>query len=136
MIAIDKLKQENQYILELKSVLSELIDNKELLTNPVFCDLLDRFGSSVQVHLDHEDRTVYSELLNHGDKKVNEVASQFLSNTHELKRVFKGYVKRWCGNNNIADHEAFKSETKEIFRLIDRRIEIENNKLFPIVSNL
>ena len=136
MVAIDELKKENQSILDLKSILSELIGNKDLRKNPVFCELLEQFRNSVQSHLDHEDRTVYSELLNHDDKKVNEVASHFLGNTQELKRLFSGFVKKWCGSTTSSDHEAFMNETTEIFRLIEKRIDIENSELFPIISRL
>jgi hemerythrin-like domain-containing protein len=136
MIAIDDLRKENQNILDLKSVLSELIGKEELLNNPVFCELLERFRSSVQSHLDHEDRTIYSELLNHDDKQINEVATHFLSNTHELKKLFSGFVKKWCGHSQNADHASFVKETSEIFNMIDKRIKTENDELFPIVMKL
>lgn len=138
MINIVELQKENENIINLNTVLSILIDNaSDLRTNPIFCELLDRYSGDINAHLLHEDRAVYGDLLKHSDKKVNELASQFMSNTRELKRLLSNFAKRWCGASMGDDsQEKFVAETREIFRLVEKRIDLENNKLFPVISSI
>jgi hemerythrin-like domain-containing protein len=132
MVQVDELRKENQYINDLSNVLSVLVDNADLRDNSVFCELLDSFTQEVQAHLLHEDQSVYAHLLKRNDRQLNDVASQFLSNTRELKKILSGYTKRWCGKNVGARHrDSFATETKEVFRLVEERISLEDNKLFP-----
>lgn len=138
MVNVKEFHKENQEILQLCSVLNILVDKGDLRDNPVFCDLLSRFRDKIWAHLMHEDKAVYAELLNHNDKSVNKVANQFINNTHSLKKILATYLKRWChmpGSISTAeeDNDSFLAETREIFRLVDERIHLENTKLFPII---
>jgi hypothetical protein len=131
---IDDLILENQDIVDLKLVLNELISNEELMTNPVFCQLLTQFHHKVAAHLLHEDGSVYAELLKSKEKKINEIATQFLNNTVELKKFIATFSKHWCSSRSKTskkEHKAFLVECKEVFQLVDERISLENKKLFP-----
>ncbi len=135
MIKIDDLRAENQQVLDTSEVLEALIDRDELLSNPVFCDLLNKFAERVKIHLSHEDCALHSGLLTHQDKKIRDTASHFLSNTRELKKIFTGYTKQWCKPSpNQAQHEKFVKETRDIFRIIRERIRMENDELFPVLQ--
>lgn len=133
MIPIDELRNENDEIKDLSDVLSNLVSNQALRTNTVFCELLQRFRDKLDSHLKHEARSIYPELLNHDEKKIKQVAKDFLSNTHELERILSKYVKRWCHHITTENHEEFETETMEIFRLINERIQMEEKYLFPIL---
>ena len=133
MSQIEELRNENDGIKDLSDVLSKLITSQSLRTNAVFCELMHRFQDKRDRHLKHEARSVYPKLLNHDDKKVKQVATDFLSNTHELERLLSKYVKRWCHQINTKNHEEFEQETMEMFRLVDERIEMEENHLFPVI---
>jgi len=135
MINIEDLKQENQKITNLTNVLYKLIEDEQMRENPVFCELMDQFSKSVEDHLIHEDRTVYSDLLTSEDPQIGQLADQFITNTHELRRLMKDYTKRWCHSDN-KDHSTFVEKTREIFSLVDRRINLEDNKLFPSIANI
>ena len=84
MMAKEELEAENQEIINLASVLSVLIDKAEFRSNPVFCDMLQRFLDKISQHLSHEARSVYSDLLSDSNKETNHAATQFISNAHEL----------------------------------------------------
>jgi len=137
MIPVEDLKKENKNISDLMGVLSILISNTDLRDNQIFCDLLHRFNDSVQAHLAHEDRSVYTELLDHTDKTVNDLAQQFMSNTHELQRLLGQFTKD-CRESRLSKKTSseFLSDTREICRIVDSRIKLENEKLFPIISKL
>jgi len=133
MSLVEELNNENNEIKELSLLLSELISNQSLRTNSVFCELLQRFQDKLDNHLKHEARSIYPELLNHDDKNIKKVANAFLSNTRELERIKSKYVKRWCHSNNIDNQEEFENETKEMFKLINERIQMEESHLFSIL---
>lgn len=133
MISVEELRSENDGIKDLSDVLANLVTNQKLRTNNVFCELLQRFQNKLDSHLKHEARSIYPELLNHDDKKIKQVARDFLSNTHELERILSKYVKRWCSHINVDNHTEFERETMEIFKLVEARIEMEETHLFPIL---
>lgn len=136
MVNIAEFSSENQELTDLCEVLDILVINADIRGNPVFCELLSRFSDGIRKHLDHEDRAMYAELLSHDDKGINEVASKFINNTHQLRTILSSYVKRWChavrGGNDESGHEEFLRETREIFRLVKDRIALEKEKLFPL----
>lgn len=133
MVSIDELRKENDEVRNLSDVLSRLVSDQALRTNTVFCELLERFQNKLDNHLKHEARSVYPELLNHDDKKIKQVAKDFLSNTHELERILSKYVKRWCHQISTENHEEFEKETMEMFRLVNERIDLEESHLFPSI---
>ncbi len=133
MIPVEELRSENDGIKDLSDVLANLISDQKLRTNTVFCELMQRFRSKLEIHLKHEARSIYPELLNHDDKNIKMVAKDFLSNTHELERIMNKYVKRWCDNINTDNHKEFEDETKEVFRLVNERIKLEEAHLFTVL---
>ena len=134
MLPVSELQTENHEIDDLRVVLSVLIRNSDLRGNPVFCELLDRFRSKLESHLNHESRALYPQMLSHRDNDINKIASSFLNNTHELERILTGYSKRWCKNYHSGARESFIEETEEIFRLVDERLQMESQHLFPALS--
>ena len=135
MVNIEELEKENAEIIDLCGIISVLVEHPQLRANPVFCELLSRFVENVKGHLQHEEREVYSELLTHPNRKLKDAASRFMSNTNELKKIFNTYIKQWCSPaiDNSKD-ELFKNETKDMFRLIKERIQMEKEELFPLVK--
>jgi hypothetical protein len=78
---------------------------------------------------------MYAELLSHEEKSINEVATRFINNTHQLRTILSSYIKRWCHATRGGDttgHDEFTQETREIFALVSDRINLEKSKLFPI----
>ena len=130
MNLVEELRFENNEIKELADVLADLISNSSMRTNSIFCELLRRFQEKLDSHLKHEARSLYADLLNHSDKNKNNIASAFLSNTRELERIKSKYVKRWCHDSNKDNQEEFEKETKEMFKLVNERIQMEESHLF------
>ncbi len=135
MVNVAEFSKENQVLSNLIEVLDVLVANSDMRGNPVFCELLSKFSENIRDHLDHEDRAMYAELLSHKEKSINEVAGKFIDNTHQLRIILSSYVKRWCHATRGGDttgHEEFLKETREIFRLVNDRIDLEKSKLFPL----
>lgn len=134
MTLVNELRTENQEIADTIEVLRHLISHNELRSNPVFCKLLQQFSDTVNDHLNHEGRAVFSDMLTHNDSEIKEAADRFLSNTNQLHKILRSYAKHWCkAPRDFTNDEAFISETKEIFHLVTERINLEQNKLFPLL---
>ncbi|RDH84617.1 MAG: hypothetical protein DIZ80_03880 [endosymbiont of Galathealinum brachiosum] len=131
----EELLQENQGISNTIEILAHLLNHNELRKNPVFCNLLKDFSSSVNEHLNHEGRTAIKELLPQNDNGAHEVAVQFINNTNQLTGIMKSYAKHWCNvPHDFSSNEAFVEETKNIFHLVTKRINLEEDKLFPYIN--
>ena len=133
MIPVAELKQENREINDLRKVLAAVVGDGEMHTNSIFCELLERFQAKLNLHLKHEARALYPDLLIRKDKSANQVASQFLSNTHELERLMNQYVRHWCHKLEEKELQQFIRETEEVFHLVEVRIKLEEEHLFPVI---
>ena len=133
MIALEEFQKENAEIFDLCQVLGTLIDQYTLRKNPIVCELLDRFIDRVGKHLRHEDRSVYGDLLAQRTPEAKRLASHFLGNTQELKRICKSYEKDWCHHPHTEkEHAVYVKESQQIFKLVCDRIDFENDKIFPV----
>lgn len=135
MIPVEAFRAENQQILDLSEVLTTMIDHGDLRGNSVFCELLDRFSTTVEGHLNHESRSLYGELLRQHDSEAEQLASRFMDNTHELRRILSSYNRSWCHTDPTRGSlDDFSRETKEIIHIVGERIRLENERLFPILE--
>ena len=134
MIPVNEFRTENQEISNLCAVLHTLLGNDKVITNPIVCELFERFHKQVGEHLEHEDRSAYGELLRHHGDTATRLAAEFMENTHELKKILHKHNKKWCNGANEKDISHFKQETMDLFKLVDQRLSIEEHKLFPILQ--
>ena len=135
MYSLDELKVQNQEISDLCAVLSVLVEQQSLHNNPFVCELMARFKEKVWLHLVFEDNTIYSALSRHDNSTVSEVAKDFHDSARQIKKRFSTYIRRWC-NSSIgeSEHDELVAESREIFQMINDRVEFENEKMFPLVT--
>ena len=93
------------------------------------------------IHIDLVDKGMYSDLLNSPDKKINNVARNFMSGSVEVKKILKTFSKHWCPSSNkgslkIRDHEEFLKDTDELFEMVLQRILDETEHLYPLVRSI
>lgn len=134
---LDDLKQQNREISDLCDVLSALMKEQSLHSNPYVRELLSRFKEKVWVHLVFEDNTFYAALLHSGDEKISNIAKEFHDSAKEIKHCFSTFVRHWTSiPASEAEHDVLSYECGEIFSLIKNRIAYENEKIFPLVEQL
>jgi hemerythrin-like domain-containing protein len=119
-----------QMIDDLRSVLT--LDQLRVRPNAktayeLLCDL----GEKVRTHLAEEDRSLYPSLLIHEDPKVKSIAWGFISGEKPLRKTFDDYHKRWLKNCDFNFTDEFLAETHEVFDMVSKRIEREEQVLFP-----
>jgi len=119
-----------QMIDDLKSILTP--DLLKLRPNAKFAyELLCDLGEKVDNHLSDEDHGLYPTLLIHEDPKVKSIAWGFISGEKPLRKVFDDYHKRWLQNCEFDFTDDFLCETQEMFEMVARRIEREEQVLVP-----
>ena len=123
--------------MDLTTALAVLIEQLELRTNRLVCELLQRFSKRVNAHLREESRSLYQDLLTaRPEPDARLILGQFLDNTEELKRLCNQYSRKWCkpGMEGEGDTQQFLHDTRDIFRLVRQRIELENKRLLPLIA--
>lgn len=93
----------------------------------LLCDLADK----VKLHLAEEDKGLYPSLLIHEDPKVKTIAWGFISGEKPLRKTFDDYHKKWLRHCDFNFTDEFIQETREVFDMLQYRIERENQVLFP-----
>ncbi|GAB6039658.1 hemerythrin domain-containing protein [Endothiovibrio diazotrophicus] len=137
MVPFDELNVQNHKIAETSKVLSTLILDRELCDTEIACELFDRYSDGVSAHMEFNEKYVYSILLNHPDRSTNATANKFLEGGKEIKKIFRGYIKKWCNKGlMVADHQRFIDETNEMFDLVWERIQAESEELYPLVRKI
>jgi len=135
MIPLDTLKQQHEEICELINVLSLLVPDERARKSRIVENLFSELAKTVGEHLMLEDATLYKELLVHQDSTIQRTARNFLSGSHELKRLFSDYMKYACrSRSKQKDCEAFVKETVEVFSLLENRITMEEDRFYPLVE--
>ncbi len=141
MITYDELNKQNHHITELSNVLSYLLKNRSMCDTKSCCGLFYSYVNLVKEHIEMVDKNMYSELLISPDEKINNIAKNFMSGSIEIKKILKGFTRRWCAANGkdalkIKNHEQFLKETNELFELVLQRILDETEHLYPLVRSL
>lgn len=93
----------------------------------LLCDLSDK----VKQHLAEEDKGLYPSLLIHEDPKVKSIAWGFISGEKPLRKTFDDYHRKWLKHCDFNFTDQFIEETREVFDMLQYRIERENHVLFP-----
>ncbi len=141
MITYKNLNEQNHRITELSNVLSYLFKDRSMCDTGSCCELFSKYVTLVNEHIDTVDKNMYSDLLGSSDKKVNNVARNFMSGSVEVKKILRDFNKHWCplknkGELRIKDHEKFLKATDELFNIVLQRILDETEHLYPLVRSM
>lgn len=135
MYSIDDLKEQNLEISQLRDVLSVLMEQESLHDNPFVLELMKRFKEKVWVHLVFEDNTIYAAMLHSNNEEVSNAAKTFHDSAKEIKHHFSDFVRQGRRTpKTSAEHDMLSKETRNILELIRKRIDYENQKIFPLVE--
>jgi len=141
MITYEELNEQNHRITELSNVLSYLFKDRSMCDTGSCCDLFYHYVDLVKKHIDLVDKDMYSDMLASPDKKINNVARNFMSGSLEVKRILKDFSRHWCPSRKndalkIKDHEKFLKDTDALFEIVLQRILDETEHLYPLVRSL
>jgi hemerythrin-like domain-containing protein len=116
--------------------MSELLDPDRIAKDPKeIRDLLSILSGKLSIHLAMEDKSLYPELLDSPHESIRETARKYVDEMGGISGLFNEYLARWPYGATIQDHPAeFIQETRSIFTILYRRIEREDNELFPLID--
>ncbi|MDH4229369.1 MAG: hemerythrin domain-containing protein [Nitrospirota bacterium] len=98
-------------------------------------DLLSKLMGTLKVHLSMEDKSLYPRLVSHPDKKVSKLAKDFIAEMGGIAKAVTAYAGKWNTEERIrAEAATFIAETKGLFDALGKRIERENNQLYPLLD--
>ncbi|MEE9327477.1 MAG: hypothetical protein V3U71_09310 [Cocleimonas sp.] len=142
MITYDELNTQNDKITELSNVLSVLIKDRSLCDSEICSQLFYNYMDKVNEHMQFIDSNFYQSLLTSSSTEANKLANNFMSGSHEIKRVMNNYAKKWCKKSTQelkiggGLHNKFIEQTDEMFEMILDRIQDEMEKLYPMVRQI
>lgn len=100
-------------------------------------ELLSKLAGQLRVHLAMEDKALYPTLLAAKDPNVQATARRFVDDMGGITKVFGDYSAKWATSSAIAaSPERFVADTKALFGALGKRIERENQDLYPLADNL
>jgi len=83
-----------------------------------------------------EDDSLYPRLLQNSDEKVKTLAKKYINEMGNISEVFVQYLENWKSAQSIQeDSVKFINDRKELFKTLIKRIEKENNELYPYLDN-
>ncbi|HED35880.1 MAG TPA: hemerythrin domain-containing protein [Gammaproteobacteria bacterium] len=135
MYSLGELKKQNREIDDLIAVLSVLIKEESLISNPLVCDMVSQFNEKVWMHLVFEEKSIYAELTLHPDPEIKKIAEEFHNSAKEIKKEFSAYMKLWCLVSGAErHHQAFSEQSAEIMNKVKQRVTYEAEKVFPLIE--
>ena len=96
--------------------------------------LLSNLAGKVNFHLAMEDEALYPHLMSAGNAAAKARAGKFKEEMGGLGRVFNEYNAKWQASAIRADFDGFANETRKVFGALAKRIERENNELYPLAD--
>lgn len=91
-------------------------------------------GYRLGIHLAREDVYVYPALKAHADPVIASVARVFENEMGGLDRQFRDYVAAWPSALIAARWAEFAMVTRVLLAALTRRIEHEENDLYPLLD--
>jgi iron-sulfur cluster repair protein YtfE (RIC family) len=132
------LRRQHDELMAMAKELAALLDPQSLRVNGKPArDLLSRLGGTLKVHLAQEDKLLYPKLQNCGKKDVAALAARYVKEMGTLGQAFLEYSQRWNTAAAIqAGADAFAADSKKVLEALGRRVQRENDELYPMADGL
>jgi succinate dehydrogenase flavin-adding protein (antitoxin of CptAB toxin-antitoxin module) len=134
------LRQQHSELLQLVDEVKPLLAAERLAHGCTAVRLMvSAFVRKLNVHLVLEERFVYERLLHHPDEAVVATTMRHREQTGRMRDVLTHYAERWELTMDQAIENAsasFAQETTDLFEMVSKRFESENEELYPLLEQL
>lgn len=120
----------------LRELLEDVYNEEEVLKNHLWIALkIGTISNIIQTHLQYEDEYLYPFLMEHDDENVREIAELYMREMSHVKRHFDNYKHKYISDPKAIKNEPgiFIEDTNRIIGEILNRVELEENRLFPLL---
>jgi len=136
MSITDNLRLQHRELCELIPDISSRLDSLDTEDDANWISgLLLGLKEKIGFHLIREDQAFYPALLRHPDERITSLARQYVEEMGSLSKEFTSFMSRWP--NAIAIQEKsveFVPAARELFAALVRRIDREDNELYPLLD--
>jgi hypothetical protein len=136
MINFSALKRQHEEIGDIiGSIKNSIYKNQlEAEANEVAL-LVSSLAGKLKIHLNAEDLYMYPDLLKSQSGDIRLIAKEYIDEMGHISEAFTAYKNRFNTRSKItADIEAFKSETKKVFAVLEERISKEEASLYSLLQ--
>ncbi|MEM8726526.1 MAG: hemerythrin domain-containing protein [Pseudomonadota bacterium] len=96
---------------------------------------LAKMTGILQFHLAAEDHSLYPRMQASSDPTTARTARSFAQEMGGLATAYAEFADKWrTGNAILSDPEGFRTEAQLIFSALSKRIERENEELYPLAE--
>jgi len=129
-------RQHNEIVEVVQKIIAGLNVEKLKKDASTIRELLMVLSGKLKVHLTMEDKVLYPSLVNHSSEQVRQTAKKFVDEMGGIKQGFLDYIQKWSSRGSIEnDAVVFEKETRDLFAALRKRVERENNELYPLLDN-
>lgn len=97
--------------------------------------LLSQLSGKLKIHIISEDQFLYPSLMNSTNLKIKTTSQSFYAEMGGLSQVFEEFKNNFATANKITTNAVtFLSSSQNVFLALRKRIERENNDLYPLLS--
>jgi hemerythrin-like domain-containing protein len=99
--------------------------------------LIARLTGILRIHFVQEDVTLYPYMLESSDERAAATARAYQAEMGDLGGRYEEFAARWGASAAIAeDFEGFRHESQGLFAALKRRIDRENETLYPLADSI
>lgn len=135
---INNLKTQHEKIHHIMSETTELVKKNDLnMYARQIAKNISQLAGVIKIHLGSEDRSLYSALTASEDPKIQSLASRYSLEMGNLSDVYNIFKNKFNTESKINEHkEQFAREFKVVFTALKKRLDKEDNELYPLVEQL
>jgi len=129
-----KLRDDHDALLKLVSLFRDILHQPVAPAGIDLVNFRNAFSKELLAHLTREDWLLYPSLLQSSDKHIAGTAQTFMDEMGGLLAAYKAWSGDWPTERIIAEWQTFVAETSAVLDALGKRIERENNELYPLVE--
>ena len=133
---IERLRAEHAAIETLSRFLTTLIAAARPPRPTELAAVRGMLRDTLTRHLRCEDWALYPRLRASGDGEAVRLEATFVDEMGHIAGDFAAYDARWTAEAVEADWDGFRAETAAVLAALGRRIDRENEHLYPVAERL
>jgi len=135
---LDQLKRQHLEIFEVLNETKTLIQQQNLENNSqAIAKNINNIAGKLQVHLNNEDRFLYPSFLKSDRVVLQKKAQEYSDEMGDLSKVYAEFKNKYNTRSKImTDSTAFITDSNNVFKAIEKRINKEDRDLYKLAEEL